>query len=55
MLGKTLCRGYCSHFTEEEMEAQSIAQVDRVNAEHRAVESQHVGVKTYAFLAYTLP
>lgn len=53
MLRKTLCHGYCSHFTEEDIEAQNVAQVDGVNAEH--VETQGVGVKTYAFLAYTLP
>lgn len=35
MLGITLCHEYyCSQFTHEEIEAQSIAQVDRVNAQH---------------------
>lgn len=34
MFRKTLFHGYCSHFKEEEIEAQSIAQVDGVDAKH---------------------
>lgn len=50
MVQITLCHWYyCSDFTGEKIEGPSIAQVDRVSAEH--IETQVCGVKIYAFLA----